>query len=42
MCAKHKKYFLEKLIAWRKEIVKSNNDNVVLNNLDDNVASAIL
>ena len=40
MCAKHKKYFLEKLIAWRKEIVKSNNDNVVLNNLDDNVASA--
>ena len=40
MCAKHKKYFLEKLIAWRKEIVKSNNDNVVLNKLDDNVASA--
>ena len=34
------KVFLEKLIAWRKEIVKSNNDNVVLNNLDDNVASA--
>ena len=40
MCVKHKKYFTKKLIAWRKEIVKSNNDNVVLNNLDDNVTSA--
>ena len=40
MCGKHKKYFTKKLISWRKEIVKSNNDNVVLNNLDDNVASA--
>ena len=40
MCAKHKKYFARKLISWRKEIVKSNNDNVVLSNLDDNVASA--
>jgi DnaK suppressor protein len=40
MCAKHKKYFTKKLISWRKEIVKSNNDNIVLNNLDDNVASA--
>ena len=40
MCTKHKKYFAKKLISWRKEIVKSNNDNVILNNLDDNVASA--
>ena len=40
MCTKHKKYFTKKLISWRKEIVKSNNDSVVLNNLDDNVASA--
>ena len=40
MCTKHKKYFTKKLIFWRKEIVKSNNDNIVLNNLDDNVASA--
>ena len=40
MCTKHKKYFIKKLISWRKEIVKSNNDNVILNNLDDNVASA--
>ena len=37
---KYKKYFSEKLITWRKEIIKSNNDNVVLNNLDDNVSSA--
>ena len=40
MCTRHKKYFTKKLISWRKEIIKSNNDNVVLNNLDDNVASA--
>ena len=40
MCAKHKKYFSEKLNSWRKEIVKSNNESVLLNNLDDNIASA--
>ena len=40
MCAKHKKYFTQQLISWRKEIIKSNNDNILLNNLDDNVASA--
>ncbi len=40
MCAKHKKFFSEKLISWRKDIVRSNNENVVLNNLDDNVSSA--
>ena len=40
MCTKHKKYFTKKLISWRKEIVKSNNDNAVLNNLDDGAASA--
>ena len=40
MCAKHKKYFIKKLISWRREIIKSNNDNNILNNLDDNVASA--
>ncbi len=39
MCTKHKKYFTKKLISWRKEIVKSNNDNILLNNLDDNVTS---
>ena len=40
MCAKHKKYFTQKLQSWRKDIVKSNNDSVLLNNTDDNVASA--
>jgi len=40
MCTKHKKYFTKKLISWKKEIVKSNNNNIILNNLDDNVASA--
>ena len=37
MCVKHIKFFSEKLSSWRKE---SNNENVVLNNLDDNVSSA--
>ena len=32
MCANHRKFFTE--------IVKSNNENVILNNLDDNVSSA--
>ena len=40
MCSKHKKYFTERLIAWRKEIVKSNNESVVLSNLNDNSSSA--
>ena len=40
MCAKHKKFFTEKLLEWRKEIIKSNNESVALSNLDDNSASA--
>ena len=40
MCTKHKKYFVEKLMSWRKEIIKSNNENAIVNNLDDNVSSA--
>ena len=28
------------LISWRKEIIKSNTESVLLNNLDDNSASA--
>ncbi len=40
MCAKHKKYFTEKLTSWRKEIIKSNNQSAILNNIDDNVSSA--
>ena len=40
MCAKHKNFFAARLIAWRKEIVKSNNDSVALSTLDDNSSSA--
>ena len=40
MCAKHKKYFTERLTSWRKEIIKSNNESVILANIDDNVSSA--
>ena len=40
MCAKHKKYFNERLVSWRKEIIKSNTENVILNNMHDNSACA--
>ena len=40
MCAKHKKFFTEKLLEWRKDIIKSNNDSAALSNLDDNSSSA--
>ena len=40
MCAKHKKYFTEELIRWKKEIIKSNNLGNLLNSTDDNVSSA--
>ena len=40
MCAKHKKFFKEELIKWRKEIIKSNNLTNILNSSDDNTSSA--
>ena len=40
MCVKHKKYFTEELIKWKKEIIKSNNLGNLLNSGDDNVSSA--
>tara|TARA_B100002052_G_scaffold294995_1_gene320709 strand:+ start:310 stop:732 length:423 start_codon:yes stop_codon:yes gene_type:complete len=40
MCAKHKKYFTEILINWKKDIVKSNNLGNILNSSDDNISSA--
>ena len=40
MCAKHKKYFAEELIRWKKDIVKSNNLGTILNSSDDNISSA--
>ena len=40
MCSKHKKYFTNELIRWKKEIIKSNNLGNILNSSDDNVSSA--
>ena len=40
MCAKHKKYFIEQLIQWKKEIIKANNLGNLLNSSDDSVSSA--
>ena len=40
MCAKHKKYFADELIRWKKDIIKSNNLGNILNSSDDNISSA--
>ena len=40
MCSKHKKYFTEELIKWKKEIIKSNNLGNLLNSTNDSVSSA--
>ena len=40
MCAKHKKFFTEELINWKREIIKTNNLGNILNSSDDNVSSA--
>ena len=40
MCAKHKKFFTEELLNWKREIVKANNLGNLLNSVDDNVSSA--
>ena len=40
MCAKHKKFFTEELLRWKKEIIKTNNLGNILNSSDDNVSSA--
>ena len=40
MCSKHKKFFTEELLGWKKEIIKSNNLGNILNSNDDNVSSA--
>ena len=42
MCAKHKKFFTDELINWKKEIIRSNNLVNLLNSTDDNVSSADL
>ena len=40
MCAKHKKFFTDELIRWKKDIIRSNNLGNILNSSDDNVSSA--
>ncbi|MDC1096530.1 TraR/DksA C4-type zinc finger protein [Pelagibacteraceae bacterium] len=40
MCAKHKKFFKEELVSWKKDIIKSNNLGNMLNSSDDNISSA--
>ena len=40
MCAKHKKYFTDELLNWKRDIMKANNLGNLLNSSDDNVSSA--
>ena len=40
MCEKHKAYFKRKLTEWKSEIIKSNNEALYNNSLDDNSTSA--
>ena len=40
MCEKHKAYFKNKLLEWKKDLVKSNNDALYNSSLDDNSTSA--
>ena len=40
MCEKHKAFFKQKLIDWKTEIVKSNNNALYNSSLDDNSTSA--
>ena len=40
MCEKHKLFFKKKLIEWKTEIVRSNNEALYKNSLDDNSVSA--
>ena len=39
MCAKHKKYFTEELLNWKKDIIKANNFGNMLNSSDNKVYS---
>ena len=40
MCEKHKVFFKKKLIDWKTEIVRANNEALYNSSLDDNSASA--
>ena len=37
MCAKHKKFFTEELVKWKKDIIKANNLGNLLNSSDDSI-----
>ena len=39
MCAKHKEYFKKRLTDWKNEIIKSNNQNLYLNEADTEISS---
>ena len=40
MCNKHKKFFNEELVKWKKDIIKANNLGNLLNSSDDSMSSA--
>ena len=40
MCAKHKKFFSDQLVRWKKDIIKANNLGNLLNSSDDSMSSA--
>ena len=40
MCAKHLAFFKRKLIEWKSELVKSNNEALYNSSMDDNSTSA--
>jgi len=40
MCEKHKVFFKKKLLEWKSEIVKSNNEALYNSSMDDNSTSA--
>ena len=40
MCAKHKKFFADQLLKWKKDIIKANNLGNLLNSSDDSMSSA--
>tara|TARA_B100000073_G_scaffold143282_1_gene117868 strand:- start:53 stop:469 length:417 start_codon:yes stop_codon:yes gene_type:complete len=40
MCEKHKVFFRNKLIEWKKDLIKTNNEALYNSSLDDNSTSA--
>ena len=40
MCEKHKKYFKQRLVDWKNEIIESNTKGLYLNEVDREISSA--